>query len=378
MFETIVSHVSLSALTLLLHFVAENVPLNLVPFRYSYLDMTLLLVFWVVNYPRNSSAKDVYGIRESILQRVYRRILRIIQPFVTRHVRMPEHNTRRQIAQRRGFPQHHGDVNLIGDGTDLRCWIRRARGEQVKTWTSYKYRKPAFRVQCVITGDGAFVWFSDPIPASRHDVRAMRESNLSQFLAPNEKIFADTGYLGLNYCITPVRRPRNGELTREEARYNQEIQNVRRRIEQSFGTVKSKFAILRDPYRHEKALYKNLFGLCLALYNLTIFEPLATTRSRAEFLRQLPAALLRQRRLSTDEDEEDEEEYEDDEDEPVAEEDEEDEPVAEEDEDDEPVAEDDEEERPRPKRRPRAKAKPKAKAKAKPRARKSKPKAKAS
>jgi len=266
------------------------------------------MLFWLVNYPRNASLKDIYGVRESNLQKVYRRILRIILPYTSRYVALPSHEHRQALSRAHGLPREFGDLTMIVDGTDMRCWIRRQRGEVVKLWRSYKFRKPAFRTQCVITADGKFVWFSNPIPASRHDVRALRESNITQFLQEGEKLLADTGYLGLDICVTPHRRPRNGELSQAERQYNQRIQHARRPIEQSFGRLKTKFAILREAYRHEKLLYPALFGLCLAIYNQSLGQPYSHL-SRNEFVSQLAPNLLRQIRVPRRSQEHSDEEY---------------------------------------------------------------------
>jgi hypothetical protein len=43
---------------------------------------------------------------------------------------------------------------------------------------------------------------------------------------------------------------------------------VRRRVEQVFGHAKVKYTILREPFRHDKQYYENIFGLVLAFQNL--------------------------------------------------------------------------------------------------------------
>jgi hypothetical protein len=303
MFDFIESKISLRAFRLLLEFVVANLPWNQVPFRYSYFDMTLLFVFWMTNYPKNSTFTDVYRVRNSILQRIYRRVLRIIQPFINQHVSLPNHQQRSEIARRARTPAVWGDVNLIVDGSDMRCWLRRARGEQAKEWYSYKFKKAAFRIQFVVSFDSRFCWYSDPTPASRHDSRQLRESNIAQFLQPNERLLADTGYIGVRFCLTPHRRPRRGDFTPEQAAENQRIRNLRRRIEQCFGITKAKFCCLREPYRHEKVLFGKLVGSCLSLYNLTLGEPTSHLTKR-EFLSSLPREHLRQKRITNADDEE--------------------------------------------------------------------------
>jgi len=69
------------------------------------------------------------------------------------------------------------------------------------------------------------------------------------------------------------------------------INRYRNLIEQRFGILKNRYAILRETYRHDKQFYGAYLRIILALSNLTLKSPTDRPSFR-NFLSSLPAEAL--------------------------------------------------------------------------------------
>ena len=86
-------------------------------------------------------------------------------------------------------------------------------------------------------------------------------------------MLADKGYQGIVKWIEksfiPVKKPRNGELTRPQRRYNRELAKIRIEIEHVFAEFK-KFRILSERYRNRRKRFGLRFNFMASLYNLEL------------------------------------------------------------------------------------------------------------
>jgi len=256
-------------------FIIGMIKPNWIPFCVNLKEAALVVMYWLLFYPQNSTMRDLYGISHSSLEKIIRRLLRNCHEFIHRIVRFPMPETRMRMAVA-NLDQRLVDrgVTMFLDGTDTRIWVRRNRGEKVKEYYSFKFKKPAFRTQVACLPTGYWIWYSVPRPAHTHDKRCLDESNFAQLLNRNEKALADSGYIGSPVCLCPMKRPRRqadgtrNELPIEDQEMNQLIQKSRAPIERFFGRLKNYFHVLSSPYRHDKIMFRNVFGICLALDNL--------------------------------------------------------------------------------------------------------------
>jgi len=243
-----------------------------------------------VMYPRMKNLAEIFRIRLGDVEKLIRRVPRYLKSFVERNLVIPPYETRKEIADAILPPELEG-CNFIVDGTDTRCWLRRERGEQRKKWWSFKFKRPAFRTQMVITHDGCWVWASDPIAASVHDKTAFELSDFRMYLRENERVLADKGYQGLDWCVCPQKNPQRGQLSNAQQISNRLINRFRNLIEQRFGVLKNRYGILRETYRHDKQFYGAYLRIILALSNLTLKSPTDRPSFRI-FLSSLPAEAL--------------------------------------------------------------------------------------
>jgi hypothetical protein len=98
-----------------------------------------------------------------------------------------------------------------------------------------------------------------------------------RFFARNEYLFADAGY-GLSENIVPVfKKPRRGQLTRDQTAFNMEQKRIRVRSEICIGHIKNRWmslkgirAYLTSSEDHDK-ICRHIMA-CLVLYNLSRTE----------------------------------------------------------------------------------------------------------
>lgn len=105
-------------------------------------------------------------------------------------------------------------------------------------------------------------------PGSAQDSRIFRESHIGQELQRGDRagvtIIGDAGYGLQTYLLVPIRQP----LTAGERRYNAAHKRTRVRIEQSFGILKRKFAILQTGVRMVPERAAVVITACFILCNI--------------------------------------------------------------------------------------------------------------
>lgn len=86
-------------------------------------------------------------------------------------------------------------------------------------------------------------------------------------------ILADKGYQGAHEmmrCITPYKKPRQGDLTVHQERYNKKLSSDRIIVENFFGRMQSLWGIMGTKYRWSESLYDTIAAMCVALTNVHV------------------------------------------------------------------------------------------------------------
>jgi IS5 family transposase len=108
-----------------------------------------------------------------------------------------------------------------------------------------------------------------------HDFTMLKNSILDM-LGKNVKILADSGYQGIKKLHenseTPIKKPKNRELTDEEKQYNYELSQRRIFIEHVNRRIKI-FRICKEVYRNKGNRMELRVKLIAGIYNL--MSPLA-------------------------------------------------------------------------------------------------------
>ncbi len=102
----------------------------------------------------------------------------------------------------------------------------------------------------------------------QHDFRIFKNSKVK--VVERVQVLADKGYQGIgryhtNSCI-PHKKPRNGQLTKQEKRQNKEQSRLRIRVENVIRHLKI-FRILSSRYRNRRKRFSLRVNLIAGLYN---------------------------------------------------------------------------------------------------------------
>jgi len=105
---------------------------------------------------------------------------------------------------------------------------------------------------------------------TEHDFTMLKNSILNE-LGKNVKILGDSGYQGIKNIHenseTPIKKPKNRELTDEEKQYNKELSQRRIYIEHVNRRLKI-FRICKEVYRNKGNRMELRVNLIAAIYNL--------------------------------------------------------------------------------------------------------------
>lgn len=101
-----------------------------------------------------------------------------------------------------------------------------------------------------------------------HDFALYKHSKLN--LHPDLELIADSGYQGLDKLHgkskTPKKKPKKGQLTKEEKQANRELARRRIVVENVIRSLKI-FRILSERYRNRRKRFSLRFNLIAGIYN---------------------------------------------------------------------------------------------------------------
>jgi hypothetical protein len=139
--------------------------------------------------------------------------------------------------------------------------------EQEKYYSG-KASKHTFKSQIVILPDGRdIVDIVTGEPGPKSDITLFRE-NRDNF-DPNQKFKGDLAYKGENLIETPIKKPRNGELTIEQKEENKEFSSKRVFVEHRIRSVKI-FRVVQDRFRLNSKKYEQVIMTICGLVRLRI------------------------------------------------------------------------------------------------------------
>lgn len=104
-----------------------------------------------------------------------------------------------------------------------------------------------------------------------HDFALYKQSKLE--LHESLELLADSGYQGLDKrhdkSQTPKKKPKKGQLTKDEKRANRELSRRRIVVENVIRSLKI-FRILLERYRNRRRRFSLRFNLIAGLYNFEL------------------------------------------------------------------------------------------------------------
>ena len=140
--------------------------------------------------------------------------------------------------------------------------------EEQEKYYSGKESDHTFKSQIIILPDGRdIVDIVAGEPGPKSDITLFRE-NRDRF-DPRQKFKGDLGYQGEDLIDTPIKKPRNGELTTKQKEENKKFSSKRILVEHRIRSVKI-FRVVQDRFRLHSKKYEQVIMTICGLVRLRI------------------------------------------------------------------------------------------------------------
>lgn len=159
------------------------------------------------------------------------------------------------------------DYELIIDSYEQ---VRERPGDnkEQEKYYSGKASKHTFKTQIIILPDARDI--VDVVagqPGPKSDITLFRENRDS--FDPKQNFKGDLGYLGEELIDTPIKTPRNGELTTDQKKENKEFSSKRVFVEHRIRSIKI-FRVVQDRFRLNPKKYEQVILTICGLVRLRI------------------------------------------------------------------------------------------------------------
>ena len=141
------------------------------------------------------------------------------------------------------------------------CWSWAGERE---LWAG-KYKTTGHGSLIVTTLTGRVTFVSEPVPGNQHDMAKLAGSECETILKLAASTIGDKGFIGTDYIITPVRKPKGRDLHKSEHDYNSQISSLRAPVERAVASLKT-WRILFTDYRRPLKTFLSSFRAAVGLY----------------------------------------------------------------------------------------------------------------
>ncbi|MCY0923993.1 transposase [Streptomyces sp. H27-G5] len=189
----------------------------------------VLVLFLLRQNPVQEAAAELFGISQATVSRRWTALLPVVEKVLAPHVPDPAEASAGRI--------------VLVDGTLVATWDWASEGA---TMFSGKHRDTGFNLQIAATLAGDLLAVSTPVPGSRHDMHAWRQSGFPDAFADREGV-GDLGYVGSG-MITPRRKPPGRERSIGDKEANRSVNTLRAAVERAIAHLKD-WKIFATRYR---------------------------------------------------------------------------------------------------------------------------------
>lgn len=210
---------------------------------------------------------DIVNVSKATVSRCVTSVTMALKRKVNDFIHFPTTPNEIQKAKEGFSGLHHGFPGIIGavDCTHVKI---QAPYENEFAYVNRK-NDHSINVQAICTADRKFTNIVVKWPGSVHDSRIFSESKIGKDLADRRVdgvLLGDGGYANSVYLLTPFRQP----VSQPQRKYNFHHKHCRVRIEQAFGVLKRRFAVLHNEIRLNPTKCCNVIAACCVLHNIAI------------------------------------------------------------------------------------------------------------
>lgn len=244
------------------------------PFELTFRDQVLLTVLWLRLYPTHEVLGYLFGVSDSTVSRLIRRVLPVLEQAGCDTMRMPDpgKKKRRQLDDLlEGTPE----LAVIVDSFEQRVQRPRTRAA-ADPYYSGKKKQHTLKGQVAINeASGQVVDVADSVPGPTADLTLLQESHLLERLPQGVGAIGDLGYIGMpalhpsGLAATPRRKPRGKDRPPEDILYNQAFARRRIRVEHTIGRMR-RYQCLTQTDRNHRTLHTQRTRAVAGLVNRQI------------------------------------------------------------------------------------------------------------
>lgn len=241
------------------------------PFELEPINQVLLTVIWLRQYPTYEVLGYLFGVSDTTVGRVIKRVLPLLEAAGRDTMRMPDpgKKQRRQLDELlRATPE----LAVIIDTFEQRVQRPRERAE-ADSYYSGKKKSHTLKSQVAVdaaTGEIADVSVSVRGPMA--DMALLKETALLARLPEGVSALGDLAYVGLDKLhpaglgATPKRKPRGKPRPPQDSTYNTAFARRRVPVEHTIGRMR-RFQALAQTDRHHRCLHTQRTAAVAGLVN---------------------------------------------------------------------------------------------------------------
>ena len=202
--------------------------------------------------------------RQNIIEEVWAEIFDVDQSTISRYITFLTPLIDRATAEFRPSAEEAAeatrDAIALVDGTLWPCWSWAGERE---LWAG-KYKTTGHGSLIVTNLAGRVTFVSDPVSGKQHDMAKLKGSECEMILKLAGDAIGDKGFIGTDYTITPIRKPKHRDLYKSEHDYNNQISSLRAPVERAVANLKT-WRILFTDYRRPLKTFLSSFRAAISL-----------------------------------------------------------------------------------------------------------------
>ncbi len=205
------------------------------------------------------------SLRQNIIEEVWTEIFDVDQSTISRYITFLTPLIEQATAEFRPSAEEaaeatRGAITLV-DGTLWPCWSWDGERE---LWAG-KYKTTGHGSLIVTNRTGRVTFVSEPVTGNQHDMAKLTGSECEMILKLAGSVIGDKGFIGTDCIITPVRKPKDRDLSMSEQDYNNQISSLRAPVERAVAHLKA-WRILFTDYRRPLKTFLSSFRAAIGPY----------------------------------------------------------------------------------------------------------------
>jgi hypothetical protein len=227
------------------------------PFELNARDHILLTVSWLRVYPTHEVLGYLFGISDSTVSRLIRRVLPVLEQAGRDTMRMPDPGKKRRRTLD-DLLQDTPELAVVIDSFEQRVQRPRDR-EEADSYYAGKKKQHTLKSQVAVDETtGQVVDVADSVRGPTADLKVLEQSRLLDRLPPGVGGMGDLAYIGIDKLhpdglgAAPRRTPRGKPRPAEDVAYNTAFSQRRIIVENTIGRMRRYQSITQTDRNHRQ------------------------------------------------------------------------------------------------------------------------------